>query len=311
MRTRFLAVTGPADSLAKHLEARGWPASLPAGWTALLQLDQIFVATPPGEPSLRFETGAVLGTLFRRADAKAVENADRDLASEVERSQGQCLVDLHWGAWFAIFTSAEGHWALRDPSAFAPAYYRAEDGLSLYFSDLGAALELGIEAGGPDLDFLRHWLTFPHLRTRRTGLEGTIELLPGTRREVAGHREQLTTAWTPWTFASPERQITDFDSAAERLRREALHIIPALARGRGSLLLELSGGLDSSTIAAALKAGGVPFRTVNFVTRSAEGDERPYARAVAAATSDAHFEIEEVEAPLDFGAAERPRLRPG
>lgn len=311
MRPRFLAAAGPAKPLERQIEARCWPSSLPSGWKVLLHDDDLIIFAPDTEPALLFGNGAVLGSLFRRVDSRRVPEPTRELGQHIEATRGQCLIEAHWGAWFAVFSGAGGHWALRDPSAFAPVYYKAEDGVSLYYSDLGAALELGVEPGRPDLDFLRHWVTFPHLRTARTGLQGTSELLPGTRREVTDAAETLTVAWTPWTFAAADRQIAEFEDAAERLRREALNTVPAQARERGELLLELSGGLDSSVIAASLKAAGLRFRTVNFVTRTAEGDERRYARAVAAITSAQHFEIEEVEAPLDFGPAERRRLRPG
>ena len=311
MRARFLAAAGPAQLLERLLEARRWPSALPPGWKVLLRLPELIVLAPEDEPSLLFPTGAVLGTLFRRVDKQPVSGPSPALGNEIEQTRGQALVDRHWGAWFAIFSNAAGHWALRDPSAFAPAYYQPAEGLSVYFSDLGAALELGLEPGEPDLEFLRHWLTFPHLRTRRTGLQGTSELLPGTRRDVSPVAEALTVAWSPWAFAEPDQQIGEFEAAAECLRREALGAIPAQARGRGALLLELSGGLDSSVVAASLKAAHLPFRTVNFVTRSAEGDERRYARAVAAATSNQHFEIAEVDAALDFAVPERRSLRPG
>lgn len=311
MRTRFLAAAGSAESLRKLVEARGWEKSLPAGWTMLLQLRDLLILTREDGPSLVFPTGAVLGTLFSGTDPQPVRQPTARLHEEIEARRGQNLVDGHWGAWFAIFAGNGGHWALRDPSAFAPAYYRTEEGLSLYFSDLEAARELIPGDHAVDLEFLRHWVTFPHLRIARTGLEGISELLPGTRRTVAGEEEKLTTAWDPWAFASADRQIMDFECAAERLRDEAVRVISALARERGRLLLELSGGLDSSIIAAALKAGELPFMTVNFVTRTAEGDERRYARAVAEACSQQHFEITEKDAILDLGLPDRRTLRPG
>lgn len=311
MRARFLAAAAPPDVLEKLPLARGGQAALPAGWAVLLRRSDLVVVAPRDARSLAFATGAVLGTLFGRTDALPLRQPTSSLERGIVETRGQNLVESHWGAWFAIFSTGRGHWALRDPSAFAPAYYRTIEGISVYFSDLQAALELDIECGGADLQFLRHWVTFPHLRTARTGAEGTRELLPGTRRQVEVGKNSLSVAWNPWSFASADRQIPDFDRAAEQLRDEALRVIPAQTRGCGRLLLELSGGLDSSTVAAALKVGGIPFMTVNFVTRTAEGDERRYARAVAAGTSKSHCEIEERDAILDLGLPERRRLRPG
>lgn len=194
---------------------------------------------------------------------------------------------------------------------FAPAYHREVDGLTVYFSDLRTASELGAEPSEADPDFLAQWLVYPQLRTERTGARDTRELLPGIQRTISSQGASTSVVWSPWQFAGAERQILDFEGAAERLRRTALQAIPAQARGRGKLLLELSGGLDSSIVAAALKAGRVPFESLNFATRTAEGDERRFARAVAAATSNQHLEIEETDAPLELGLPEHRRLRPG
>ena len=310
MRSRFVAIAGPPEIIRSLPLARDAPGVLPDRWAILLRLGDLIIIVRDGDPSLVFSNGAVLGTLFERADAQPVRRATQHLEENIAMSRGQCLIDDHWGGWFAIF-AGEGHWALRDPSAFSPAYYRMENGVSFYFSDLEAALELGLKPGDPDPLFLRHWVTFPHLRTARTGLTGTSELLPGTRHEVSARRDSLEALWSPWTFAGADRQITSFDDAAERVRSEALRTIPAQARGRGQLMLELSGGLDSSIVAAALKAGGQSFMSVNFVTRAAEGDERRYARAVAGVTSLRHFEIEEIDTPIELGVPERRRLRPG
>lgn len=231
---------------------------------------------------------------------------------EIVRSRGRCLVDRCWGAWFAIFVEdGDSHWALRDPSSFAPAYRRAVEGVSLYFSDLRTASELGAAPTEVDPEFLAQWLVYPQLRTERTGARDTRELLPGTQRTVSPAGASTSVIWSPWDFAAAERQILDFEDAAERVRRVALQAIPAQARGRGKLMLELSGGLDSSIIAAALRAGKIPFASLNFATRTAEGDERRFARAVAAGTSNEHFEIEETNAPLELGLPEQRRLRPG
>lgn len=310
MRSRFVAIAGPPENIRSLPIARDASGVLTGGWAIVLRLADLIIIVRDGDPSLAFSNGAVLGTLFERADAQPVRRATQHLEENIALSRGRCLIDDHWGGWFAIF-SGEGHWALRDPSAFSPAYYRMENGVSFYFSDLEAALELGLKPGDPDPLFLRHWVTFPHLRTARTGLAGTSELLPGTRREVSARRASLEALWSPWTFAGADRQIAGFDDAAERVRSEALRVIPAQARGRGRLMLELSGGLDSSIVAAALKAGDQTFMSVNFVTRAAEGDERRYARAVAGVTSMRHFEIEEVDTAIELGVPERRGLRPG
>lgn len=311
MRSRFLAAAGDRERLGALLDEKGWTKSPPAGWQVALQIPDLLILATDDGPRLLFEDGAVLGTLFSRDSMARHGSASPALRDAIRRGSGQCLIDDHWGAWFAIFDEPSGHWALRDPSAFAPAYYRARDGLTLYFSDLQTALDLDIVEPEVDIAFLRHWLAYPHLRTSRTGLRAISELLPGVRRQVTRSRASAYSAWDPWRFAAPGQQILDFDDAATALRAMALRVIAAQACDRGRLLLELSGGLDSSIIAASLDAGGLPFSTVNFTTRTAEGDERRYAAAVAEGRSEEHGEIAEGEAVLELSLPGQRRLRPG
>lgn len=309
MRARFLAAAGPPDPLAHRAELRGW-TDPPDGWDVLVQQPGLIILIQGNSPHHLFTSGAVLGTLLGRANAKPAE-AKGTLESAIRATRGQYLIDHHWGAWFAIFADGDGHWALRDPSPFAPVYYRDEDGISIYVSDFATLSELAPGTEGLDLDFLRHWITFPHLRTSRTGLSDVKELLPGTRRRTGHGLAESDSAWDPWSFTSSALEIGDFEEAAAAVRAEVLRTVPALARGRSALLLELSGGLDSSIIAAALGQAGLAFDTVNFVTRTAEGDERPYARAVAAMTSRRHFEMDENDGMLELSLPARRRLRPG
>ncbi len=310
MRSRFLAAAGPADRLTETFEASQWH-TLPAGWTILLRLDQLLVITRDDEPALVFPDGALLGTIFSRASMAALEKIGPGLNHAILASRGQYLIESYWGAWFAIFRDDGGHWALRDPSPCAPAFHRSSGEVSIYCSDLQTSEALDASKRAVDPEFLRHWLVFPHLRTARTGLEGMSELLPGTRRRAGTGKAMIETAWDPRHFASAESRIADFEEAADQVRRETLRVIPAQAEGRGRLLLELSGGLDSSIVAASLGAAQVPFQTVNFVTKAAEGDERRYARAVAEGLSEQHSEIGEKEASLALSLPDRRSFRPG
>jgi asparagine synthase (glutamine-hydrolysing) len=119
-----------------------------------------------------------------------------------------------------------------------------------------------------DLHFLRHWLCFPFLRTAATGVAGVRELLPGTAVRGAG---APATVWSPWDHTKPGPFAT-FDEAAQALRDALLHCVPALVPATGKIVLQLSGGLDSSIIAAALATAERRFSAVTFATRAADGD---------------------------------------
>jgi asparagine synthase (glutamine-hydrolysing) len=82
--------------------------------------------------------------------------------------------------------------------------------------------------------------------------------------------------------ARKERRLQRYDDAVRMLREEIRHCIGAWASQSGRILLELSGGLDSSIIAACLHAAGASFSCASFATDDPSGDERRHARRVAA-----------------------------
>ena len=254
----------------------------------------------------------MVGRLFDRATGAPVTRTDEVFARAVEDTKGRHLIERYWGSYCAIVQDgAGGHWVLRDPSATLPVYVTEANGVHCYFSDVATALELQVVDRGLDDAFLSQWLTFPFLRSERTGLSSVKELLPGMLRLVEEGGLSKRLLWSPWTFADSAVQVGDFKEAAARVREEALRTIPPQAAGCGAIVLELSGGLDSSVIAAAFKAADLPFMSVNFVTRSADGDERRFARAVAEATGARHFEVVERQTLVDLSLPDRPRLRPG
>jgi asparagine synthase (glutamine-hydrolysing) len=87
--------------------------------------------------------------------------------------------------------------------------------------------------------------------------------------------------------------------------------VEALAPTNGSILLELSGGLDSSILAAALSGCPAATSALNLVTPGPEGDERHYARATAQRTG---LPLEEQFVPADVDLTtptDRRTARPG
>ena len=65
------------------------------------------------------------------------------------------------------------------------------------------------------------------------------------------------------------------------MRQAVSAAVAASSRHHGKVVLRLSGGLDSSIVAASLVAANVPATALNLVTTDTAGDERYYARIVA------------------------------
>lgn len=240
------------------------------------------------------EVGIVIGTAIGSSTGATT-------GSGTGPSDGHGFVEAFWGDYVAFFRppGSDEIAVIRAPSGRLPAFRTALDGITMVASD--PAMLLALAGTGPRIDwrFLAHHLAFPHLRCAATGLAGIDELFAGDRTIFGGKGRRRETMWSPWDFAAPERQIADLDEARRTLRKSVTDATAGLVQPYRSILLELSGGLDSSVLAAALAACEAPASALNLVTPRAEGDERDYARATAAATGLVLTE-RNVEADIDL-----------
>ena len=274
MRLRFLAAAGAAgalEALKRTINSRE-NSSL----VKVFESSALIVWTEPETPTVPAVDGRAIlvGLLFDRATGtrllalSAAEDAKR-------------IIDDRWGSYVLFTCEGSSHAVLRDPSGVLPVYYGSLGELEVYASDAGLLEAAWPVAFRPDLDFIRHWLTFPFLRATRTGAEGVRELLPGTCRRVDPPHRDVVEAWSPFTFTGRDAAIASFEEAAALLREEILRTVPALAAADGTVAVQLSGGLDSSIVAAALGHAGTGFRAITFATRGPGGDERRFAREMA------------------------------
>jgi asparagine synthase (glutamine-hydrolysing) len=237
--------------------------------------------------------------------------------ADVPRLDGTSVPDLAralqglWGNFVLFRAEADERIAYRDPSASVSVYRLGKGSGAVFVSDAAIAAKLGLlGAARIDLRFAVHWLQFPFLRNPRTGIEQVTELLPGTAATQSGTGRWTETAlWRPAEFVRRSDAILDLGDAAGRLRELAPGVVQAQA-GTRPILLQLSGGLDSSILAACLSHAGRTVLCVNFATRGRDGDERSYARDVAAAFALPLAELRET-GPRAIEPDPEPRFRPG
>ena len=217
-----------------------------------------------------------------------------------------------WGNFAFFWATPDRASVYREPSGSVPVYRCGEDEQAVFVSDAKFARDLGLlEDPVIDRRFLAHWLQYPFLRTRRTGVLGFEELLPGMLISTSGSGGWVEcSAWHPSTFAAKTQAAPE--DYASRLRSTALDVV-GLQLDFANMLVSLSGGLDSSIIASCLKAAGREFGCINFATLSREGDEREHAREVASALGVNLIEIGELPpAPLELPGelSFRPLINP-
>ncbi|GGL36016.1 asparagine synthase family protein [Caulobacter rhizosphaerae] len=280
------------------------------GFKSVLEAPGVLVLA---EPTLAVaalgERGVVLGAVFAKtSQALPVTAFSPSATVDIVQTAGQWLIDNVWGGYLAVIADpASGEvQILRDPSGALPSYRLRHEGLTVFCSRLDLVLEAGLSRPVLDWASVGQILAYPHLRGRRTGLRSVDELLPGERATVrSDHGTSWTSVWSPWPFADPAAAFTTPEEAARAVREAVDRSVQAWASISSPLILELSGGLDSSIIAVAL--ADTPAATfVNFHTQAAEADERNYARKAAQAAG--HGLVERL---VDVSGVDVRRARPG
>lgn len=304
----FLAILDPAASdTAARLKKR---ARSMGKLAPVFDRDPLTIlATPETCIVEAGDLGLVLGDLFRAGTSTRVLKLDREAICD----NGQVPVDRYWGDYVALTTvQDDGPTSIfRSPSGGVHAFRARIGPIVCVASHIELLIDLGLEPPAIDWAFVAHHLAFSHLHTAATGIVGIDEIQPGDCAIEHGERSERRTIWSPWLFTARERRVATFEDAILGVRDAVLHATAALVPPGEKVALELSGGLDSSIVAAALAATGRSAIAINLATPGPEGDERHHARAVSE-----HTKIPLVEAliagEIDFTlVSQRLEARPG
>lgn len=261
-------------------------------------------------PSLDLgEGGHLIGFLFRRNSAQRVR--DR---MELETCSGDKaadrLVTEFWGAYLAVLRLPGDEIALlSDPSGLFPVYCSRTPTHFVATSDPRLFERVTGRSNPIAWAALKRFLVRPELRTQETCLTGVEELIPGTLLFLREDRVQPI--WTPSAFF-PRAPYRRLDEAARELRELAIIVVGAWSDTLGHVAVAASGGLDSSLICAALRAGAKDFSCATLSTADPSGDERVYV-AMLAASLGAKWS-ERIYEPADFdptSSASQGLPRPG
>lgn len=250
---------------------------------------------------------ALIGWAFYRDGFGICSRLSRDEIDRLVASRGQWALGALWGHYLLAWIDRHDRiWALRSPVDGPPLYHASVKEGACAFTDLALARKLGFAMAGPDPDALDAALRFPFLRAPATEIAGVREILPG---EIADLRTGLRQpgSWLPWDHSlRPPRRIEPAE-----LRELVGAVVGAWSNRFNRIQLELSGGLDSSIVAAYLAGREGAWRALTLATHDPDGDERTYARLVAAR---AGVELAERWRPPPGDPRHRPerlRVRPG
>ncbi|MDT8760538.1 asparagine synthase-related protein [Sphingomonas psychrotolerans] len=247
----------------------------------------------------------VIGTLFHRHGAPRAIAALSDTERATLSVHGNAaLLATWWGGYISVRHDNGATEILRDPSAALPCYRADLGGLKLFASDLtlleaasGKAMPVAWEALG-------RILYAAGLPTTETALAGITDLLAGEAVTIDGPSERGATGWSPWDFAEPGD--AGGETVAERLQRTVENCVSAWASRYERPLLSLSGGLDSSIVAACLAPARSRATCLTLFTDDPAGDERGFARLVCDAVglelAEARYDLDAVDLARPLGA---------
>jgi len=263
------ASLGPGDALQQE------------GLCPVVTSDNIDLYASPDTPVIRLSPGSVLiGHVFSRSSNTPIEGSAPPSIS-TDGKPARDLIENFWGEYLLIHVSddKETTVVMRDPSGGVDCLYSMSGGFIT--SDVSIAVRAHIFSRTIDWDFIRGALLYPHLKTGHTALLGLHELLPGYQLSINGKGSCLEQTWNPWDFVAATRRHRHRHEAQADVRHAIATTVKSWAEADATLLLELSGGLDSSIVAAGLQDAQARIACCNLTTPVPGADERQYARQMA------------------------------
>jgi asparagine synthase (glutamine-hydrolysing) len=207
--------------------------------------------------ALTAKRGVVLGTLFKKGEPESVAHRavsfDEQATDRVIRSSGRELVDQYWGRYVAFVrdVSAGVTHVIREPLASLTCYHMACSGAEILFSHIEDCHSLLGMRFSVNLPYVAGWLRSHLNPVRACGLVGVSDVPGGERWTFSPRGRQQQFIWSPAAICR-SYQYEDAQEAGAVLRSSVESTVSAWAACYPRIVHGLSGGLDSSIVAACL-----------------------------------------------------------
>lgn len=269
---------GRASNLGLRLAAEGWQARTNTDRVAVWTRDPVW----PGVEVLG--AGVVIGDVHRRAGSAFWPPAGPDAAPCDPGAFARRLAAEAWGAYVALLRPPRSGptEVFRDPSgALGCVTWSLGDSLHLVTDDVATAPGW-LRPRGMALNWNRiaAILATPTAGTTEPIFDDVTGVGPGQMLTL-GTNAPPTAIWTPSGFARDDG--ADLHWVEEELVRRVDAAAEALIGGHDRVVMELSGGLDSSILAGAIGATSLTGRVAHWLhyrEMRPEADEARFARAV-------------------------------
>jgi asparagine synthase (glutamine-hydrolysing) len=242
--------------------------------------------------------GAVLGTLFKsKPDSIHASECDRDSFNELTSARivvsgGRELIKNYWGSYIAVLhdTSCMKTYVLRGPASTLQCLRVKHHQVEIFFSFMEDCAQLGLRHFSIDWEYIALF-TIEVVPTGQTGLKEVSEILQGECVEILNGHVSKRIYWDPLEIARTDR-IEDVHEATAALHKAVKKSVHAWATCHESIILSLSGGLDSSIVLACLNDAPTHPRITCLTEYScgSDTDEREFARLAVQGMRCIHIE---------------------
>lgn len=244
-------------------------------------------------PTLHGGRGVIFGSLYPsettlgRQGPALVRALSEQQSATIVRSRGRSLISDFWGHYVAVIRYPETASVVlvRGPVSPLPCLRLRVGTVNVFFSHVGDCMTLGLRALSINWDSITAQVVGGDYLTDETGINEILSLECGQAISCAPSGDTIHVYWHPSTFLA-DRKGQRFAEAVRRVRQTTERCTHALASSHDSVLVNLSGGLDSSIILGALARS--PHRpqivAINYFSTGC-GDERRFARSMAQAAN--------------------------
>jgi asparagine synthase (glutamine-hydrolysing) len=232
-------------------------------------------------------------TLRERLQARGYRFAtrsDTEVISHGWEDEGEASLQRLNGMFaFAVWNRREERLVVaRDRMGEKPLYYASAQGWLVFASELRAVLSHPAVSRELDLEGVSRYLAFDYVPDPHTMIRGVNKLPPGHLLSAVGATPEVRRYWDiPY---APEPEVNTEDWCAEIRRRlddaVRLRLVSDVALG-----CFMSGGIDSTAIAATAARLHPGIRTFSVGYTEPRFDERPFARLAAERLGTRHEEL--------------------
>ncbi|WP_372784597.1 asparagine synthase-related protein [Phenylobacterium sp.] len=279
--SRYVALAWPAPSEDGKAQAARLSSQLQdaSRWTLALDRPGLEIWTAKSARLPVCELGrsgcVVVGDIF---DRQPLSLTGRAVTAGPPHAVAKQLISTRWGAYVALLEDPAdmSRWVLREPGGFLEAHTWTVGEVAVVAEEL-QALPIALRPAHSRLDWavITELARYQSNATHLAPLSGIAPIVPGELRRAGDVETSPKLAWSPRNWIG-----NDEPAAAADLRSCVFGAVSSLANPEPSLVVEVSGGLDSAIVTAALIETGHRPRIVealNYYGARRAGDERPWA----------------------------------